>query len=49
MGLFEEQPLLLVPFILVVVVIYDVLKWAALRALRGGRAADSEENRLLNR
>lgn len=28
MGLFEEQPLLLVPLILAVVVAYDLAKWA---------------------
>jgi hypothetical protein len=50
MGLFEEQPLLLVPFIVVVVVIYDVLKSTLVRALRGRRpAADFEAERVLNR
>lgn len=33
MGLFEEQPWLLVPFILVVVIGYDVVKWAVRRRL----------------
>ena len=28
MGLFEEQPLLLVPLILAVVIAYDGAKWA---------------------
>lgn len=31
MGLFEEQPLLMVPFILVVVAGYDVVKWGIRR------------------
>ncbi len=31
MGLFEEQPWLLVPIILVVVVSYDVVKWGVRR------------------
>jgi hypothetical protein len=33
-GLFEEQPLLMVPFILVVVVAYDLAKLAVRTALR---------------
>ena len=33
MGLFEEQPWLLVPFILVVVIGYDVVKWGVRRLL----------------
>lgn len=33
MGLFEEQPWLLVPFILVVVAGYDVVKWGVRRLL----------------
>jgi hypothetical protein len=33
MGLFEEQPWLLVPFILVVVAGYDAVKWAVRRLL----------------
>jgi hypothetical protein len=33
MGLFEQQPWLLVPFILVVVVGYDVVKWGVRRVL----------------
>jgi hypothetical protein len=38
MGLFEEQPWLLVPFILVVVIGYDVVKWGVRRVLdRGDR------------
>ena len=37
MGLFEEQPLLLVPLILVVVVAYDALKHTVRRIItRGG-------------
>ena len=32
MGFFEEQPWLLVPLILAVVVVYDGLKWAIRRA-----------------
>lgn len=31
MGLFEEQPWLMVPFILVVVAAYDVVKWGIRR------------------
>lgn len=31
MGLFEEQPWLMVPFILVVVAGYDVVKWGIRR------------------
>jgi hypothetical protein len=38
MGLFEEQPWLLVPFILVVVIGYDVVKWGVRRVRdRGDR------------
>jgi hypothetical protein len=37
MGLFEEQPLLLVPFILVVVAGYDAVKYAVRRWLAGRR------------
>ena len=33
MGLFEEQPLLMVPFILAVVAGYDLVKWAVRRAI----------------
>ncbi len=33
MGLFEEHPVLMVPFILVVVAGYDLAKWAVRRAL----------------
>jgi hypothetical protein len=35
MGLFEEQPWLLVPFILVVVIGYDAVKWGVRRLLSG--------------
>jgi hypothetical protein len=42
MGLFEEQPLLLVPFILVVVIGYDVVKWGVRRLLLG-RSEQSRE------
>jgi hypothetical protein len=31
MGLFEQQPLLMIPFILVVVAGYDAAKWAVRR------------------
>jgi hypothetical protein len=34
MGLFEQQPWLMVPFILVVVAGYDVVKWGVRRALQ---------------
>jgi hypothetical protein len=43
MGLFEEQPWLLVPFILVVVIGYDVVKWGVRRLL--DRGAESRERR----
>lgn len=33
MGLFEEQPWLLVPFVLMVVIGYDAVKWGARRLL----------------
>jgi hypothetical protein len=33
MGLFEQNPILLVPFVLVVVVGYDALKWLVRRTL----------------
>lgn len=33
MGLFEEQPWLLVPVILVVVVGYDIVKWGVRRLM----------------
>ena len=33
MGLFEDQPWLLVPIILVVVIGYDVVKWGVRRML----------------
>jgi hypothetical protein len=41
MGLFEEQPWLLVPFILVVVIGYDVVKWGARWLLDRGGYLDS--------
>ena len=33
MGLFEDQPWLLVPIVLVVVIGYDVVKWGVRRVL----------------
>jgi hypothetical protein len=33
MGLFEEQPWLMVPFVLVVVAGYDAVKWGIRRLL----------------
>ena len=36
MGLFEEQPWLLVPFVLIVVVGYDIAKWGVRRLLDRG-------------
>ena len=33
MGLFEEQPWLLVPIVLVIVIAYDGVKWAVRRLL----------------
>ena len=38
MGLFEEQPLLLVPFVLTVVMSYDGAKWLVKRWLTGRTA-----------
>lgn len=38
MGLFEEQPWLLVPLILVVTVAYDLAKTLLLRAVRQSRS-----------
>lgn len=37
MGLFEQQPLLMIPFILVVVAGYDLGKWAVRRWVIRGR------------
>jgi hypothetical protein len=31
MGLFEQQPWLLVPLVLVIVVCYDIVKWGVRR------------------
>lgn len=43
MGLFEDQPWLLVPVILVVVIGYDVVKWGVRRLLdRSGSPASRE-------
>ena len=39
MGLFEENPLLLIPMMLATVIGYDVVKWAAHRYM------DSRDNR----
>ncbi|HXM56664.1 MAG TPA: hypothetical protein VOB72_14805 [Candidatus Dormibacteraeota bacterium] len=41
MGLFEEQPWLLIPFILVVVIGYDVVKWGVRRLLDRGESMSS--------
>lgn len=38
MGLFEENPILLVPFVLVIVAGYDAVKWLVRRALLFRRA-----------
>jgi hypothetical protein len=38
MGLFEENPLLLIPYVLIVVIAYDALKWVVRRVLSGQRA-----------
>lgn len=43
MGLFEDQPWLLVPVILVVVVGYDVVKWGVRRLLDRSDAPASRE------
>lgn len=41
MGLFEEQPWLLVPLVVVVVVSYDMVKWGVRRLLdRGDQARE---------
>ncbi len=47
MGLFEEQPWLMVPFILVVVAGYDAVKWAIRREVRQRikRASAGPQNR----
>jgi hypothetical protein len=43
MGLFEQQPLFLVPFILVVVIGYDIVKWFVRRLLdRGGQSRERQ-------
>jgi hypothetical protein len=43
MGLFEDQPWLLVPIILVVVIGYDAVKWGVRRLLdRIGEPASRE-------
>jgi len=34
MGLFEENPFLLLPFVLLVVIGYDLAKWAFFRILK---------------
>ena len=34
MGLFEQNPFLLLPFVLVIVVGYDVAKWAFFALIR---------------
>ena len=43
MGLFEEQPWLLVPFVLVVVVAYDGVKWTLRRLLSRGENRQAVE------
>jgi len=43
MGLFEDQPWLLVPIILVVVIGYDAVKWGVRRLLDRSGAATSRE------
>lgn len=43
MGLFEQQPLLMIPFILVVVVGYDAAKWAVRRWLIGDRRIEARQ------
>ena len=59
MGLFEENPLLMVPFVFAVVLAYDGAKWLLARAIRSGRSqrggvmggnyefADSHEQKIL--
>lgn len=43
MGLFEEQPWLLVPFILAVVIGYDAVKWGVRRVLDRSDRQESRE------
>jgi hypothetical protein len=43
MGLFEQQPLLMIPFILVVVAGYDVVKWGVRRLLLQRREDEVKE------
>jgi hypothetical protein len=43
MGLFEQQPLLMIPFILVVVAGYDGVKWAVRRWLISDRRIESRQ------
>jgi hypothetical protein len=38
MGLFEENPLLLIPYVLIVVIAYDGLKWALRKVLSGQKS-----------
>jgi hypothetical protein len=45
MGLFEEQPWLLVPFVLVVVIGYDVVKWGVRRLLDRSQGEAPRERR----
>jgi hypothetical protein len=42
MGLFEENPILLVPFVLVIVAGYDMVKWLVRRTLLAGRGGVSD-------
>jgi hypothetical protein len=37
MGLFEENPLLLIPYVLIIVIAYDALKWMVRRVIWGQR------------
>jgi hypothetical protein len=38
MGLFEQNPLLIVPLVLAVVVAYDAVKWVARSVIQGYRS-----------
>lgn len=42
MGLFEEQPWLMVPFVLVVVIAYDGVKWTVRRLLANSSSTPVE-------
>lgn len=45
MGLFEQQPLLLVPLILTVVIAYDAAKWLIRRTIGTDRTGNFDAKR----